>query len=161
MVRALAVAWTFSGCRSNEIERLEVGCTYLEHVPEQTDSANGSSTPAFDQPILRVPVNKTRGEFVKPIEAPLLEAIAVWERIRPVQPPTRDKTTGRLVHHLFSSRGRQVGTVLSTVPPFPRYCERRACRTTTLVDQSRATARGRPWQASFIIAHPLWDLWKS
>jgi hypothetical protein len=123
MVRALAVAWTFSGCRSNEIERLEVGCTYLEHVPEQTDSANGSSTPAFDQPILRVPVNKTRGEFVKPIEAPLLEAIAVWERIRPVQPPTRDKTTGRLVHHLFSSRGRQVGHGIinsSTIPSLLR-----------------------------------------
>jgi hypothetical protein len=109
MVRALAIVWTFSGCRSNEIERLEVGCVYIEHIPEQTDPRTGAATPAFDQPMLRVPVNKTRGEFVKPVEAPLLEAIEAWELVRPAQPATLDETTGRLVHHLFSVRGRRVG----------------------------------------------------
>jgi len=116
MVRALAVAWTFSGCRSDEIKRLEVGCAYVEHVPEQADPATGAPTPAFDQPMLRVPVNKTRGEFVKPVERPLLDAVTAWERVRPAQPALRDATTGRMVHHLFCIRGRGVSTgVLNTV----------------------------------------------
>jgi hypothetical protein len=116
LIQALAVAWTFSGCRSDEIKRLEVGCAYVEHVPEQTDPTTGAATPAFNQPMLRVPVNKTRGEFVKPIEAPLLEAIQVWERVRPAQPALRDATTGRMVHHLFCVRGRRVSDgVLNTV----------------------------------------------
>jgi hypothetical protein len=37
---AVAVTWTFSGCRLDEIVRLEVGCTYVEHpqsrqIPQQ------------------------------------------------------------------------------------------------------------------------------
>ncbi len=116
LIQALAAAWTFSGCRSDEIKRLEVGCSYIEHVPEQTDPATGATVPAFDQSMLRVPVNKTRGEFVKPIEAPLLEAILAWERVRPIQPALRDATTGRMVYHLFCVRGRRVSdSVLNTV----------------------------------------------
>jgi len=109
LVQALAVAWTFSGCRSDEIERLELGCAYVEHVPAQSDPVTGESVPAFDQPMLRVPVNKTQGEFVKPIERPLLDAITAWARLRPVQPALQDSTTGRMVHQLFCYRGRRVG----------------------------------------------------
>ena len=68
MVQAIAAAWTFSGCRSNEIYRLELDCTYYEDVPEQTDPVTGEVLPAFRQAMLRVPANKTSGEFVKPIE---------------------------------------------------------------------------------------------
>jgi len=109
LIQALAIAWTFSGCRSNEIERLEVGCAYVEHVPAQFDPATGEAVPAFDQPMLRVPVSKTQGEFVKPIERPLLDAIAAWTRLRPVQPASRDSTTGQMVQQLFCYRGRRVG----------------------------------------------------
>ena len=116
MIQALAVTWAFSGCRSNEIGRLEVGCAYVEHVPGQSDPAESEATPAFDQPMLRVPVNKTRGEFVKPVERPLLDAVLAWERLRPEQPALRDPTTGRMVHNLFCIRGRRVSVgVLNTV----------------------------------------------
>jgi len=67
MVQAVAAAWTFSGCRSNEICRLGLDCTYFEDVPEQTDPVTGEVLPAFRQAMLRVPANKTRGEFVKPM----------------------------------------------------------------------------------------------
>lgn len=114
MVRALAVAWTFSGCRSDEIKRLEVGCTYVEHVPAQTDPSTGEVMPAFDQHMLRVPVNKSRGEFVKPVEEMLGKVLQAWETIRPSQPPLMDPTTGRLTHYLFCFRGQRVGrTVLN------------------------------------------------
>ena len=105
MVRALAAAWVFSECRSDEIERLEVGCAYIEHVPAQSAEA----APAFDQPMLRVPVSKTRGEFVKPVEEPLLRTLLAWQAVRPTQPMLKDATTGRMVHHVFCFRGRRVG----------------------------------------------------
>lgn len=109
MIRAVAAAWAFSGCRANEIERLEVGCTYVENVPEQIDPASGQVVPAFKQHMLRVPVNKTRGEFVKPVEEPLALAVAAWEHVRPVQAKLFDRTAGRLTDHLFCYRGQPIG----------------------------------------------------
>lgn len=109
LARAVAVAWVFSGCRSNEIERLEVGCTYVEHVPEQTDPVTGEVLPAFDQHMLRVPVSKTCGEFVKPIEEPMAQTVAAWERIRPPQRKLLDRTTGRLTDQLFCYRSQRIG----------------------------------------------------
>jgi hypothetical protein len=75
MTRAMAVVWAFSGCRCNEIARLELNCTYVESVPEQRDPVTAEVLPAFKQTMLRVPVGKTCGEFVKPVEAPLAEAV--------------------------------------------------------------------------------------
>jgi integrase len=109
LTQAVAVAWTFSGCRLNEIVRFEVGCTYIEHLPEQTDPATSEIVPAFDQDMLRVPVNKTRGEFVKPIEKPMARAIEAWERVRPPQQKLLDRTTGRYTDHLFCYRGQRIG----------------------------------------------------
>ncbi|MBS1092651.1 site-specific integrase [Gluconobacter sp. Dm-74] len=117
MVQALAVVWAFSGCRSNEITRLEVGCTYMEHLPGGgSDDSSEQVLPDFDQPMLRIPVNKTRGEFVKPIERPLMDAVKAWEKVRPTQPPLRDSTTGQMVQSLFCFRGRRVSNdVLNSV----------------------------------------------
>jgi hypothetical protein len=109
LARAVAATWVFSGCRANEIERLEVGCTYVEHVSAQTDPATGEVLPAFDQHMLRVPVSKTCGEFVKPIEEPMARAIADWERVRPRQRRLLDKTTGQLTDPLFCYRGQRIG----------------------------------------------------
>jgi integrase len=109
LAQAVAVTWTFSGCRLDEIVRLEVGCTYVEHLPEQADPASGEIVAAFDQHMLRVPVNKTRGEFVKPIEEPMARVIAAWERVRPPQRQALDRTTGRYTDHLFFYRGQQIG----------------------------------------------------
>lgn len=109
LTRAVAVAWAFSGCRANEIARLEMDCIYVEHVPEQTDPATGRVIASFKQYMLRVPVNKTQGEFVKPVEEPLARAVDAWKLIRPPQAKLLDRTTGRLTDHLFCYRGRRIG----------------------------------------------------
>ena len=134
LAQAVAVAWTFSGCRLNEIVRLEVGCTYVEHLPEQADPASGEIVAAFDQPMLRVPVNKTRGEFVKPIEEPMARAIAAWERVRPPQRQALDRND-RTVHRS------------SILLSWPANRQRiRQCRgNPDLVEEGRATTGGYAW----------------
>jgi integrase len=112
LVRALALTWVFSGCRSNEIERLCVGCVSLSHMPATTDRHSGKEYGAFDQYMLRVPVSKTMRGFVKPIESPMAEAILEWEKARPAQPLIADSTTKEMVHYLFSYRGKQVGSAV-------------------------------------------------
>lgn len=109
MMRAVTAAWVFSGCRSDEICRLAMDCTYVEDVPEQEDAQTGEVVPAFRQPMLRVPANKTQGEFVKPVEAPLVEAIEQWRRERPKQPKCLDRITRQPTDYLFSHRGRALG----------------------------------------------------
>jgi integrase len=108
MVQAVAAAWTFSGCRSSEIHRLGLDCTYYEDVPEQTDPVSGEVLPAFRQAMLRVPANKTSGEFVKPIEGPLAEAIERWRQARQQQPRSVDRVTQRQTDYLFCNRGRML-----------------------------------------------------
>jgi hypothetical protein len=110
MIRAAAAALMFTGCRSDEIARLEVGCIRVEYIPEHADPQTCEVVPGFAQAMLRVPVCKTSGEFVKPVEAPLAEAIAEWERVRPPQRPLPDRLTGRATHHLFCNRGRPIGS---------------------------------------------------
>lgn len=109
MMRAVAVAWAFSGCRSDEITRLNLDCIYIEDIPEQIDAATGEVMPAFQQAMLRVPTNKTQGEFVKPVEAPLAEAIRHWQRERPHQPKLPDRITLQPTEYLFSIRGHMLG----------------------------------------------------
>ena len=126
LVRAVAVVWAFSGCRANEIARLELACTYTEHVPEQVDPSSGEMLPAFEQTMLRVPVNKTTGEFVKPVEAPLGEAIERWRQLRPAQAALPDPITGRPTYFLFCFRGQRVATSFvnaSTIPMLLRKAE--------------------------------------
>ena len=108
MVQAVAMAWTFSGCRSDEIYRLALDCVYTEDVPEQADPATGEVTPAFQQAMLRVPANKTKGEFVKPVERPLADAIRRWQRERSPQPKLIDRITQRPIDYLFCVRGRKL-----------------------------------------------------
>ena len=110
LVRAVAVAWLFSGCRSDEVERFEVGCVYLDHTMATNDGSEDLQDQVVEQAMLRVPVSKTRGEFVKPVERPLWEAISAWEAIRPQQPSMEDRTTKRMTHPLFANRGRRIST---------------------------------------------------
>jgi len=109
MARAIAVAWVFSGCRGDEIRRLHLDCIYMEDVPEQVDTSTGEVSPAFRQAMLRVPAGKTRGEFVKPVEMPLAEAIEIWRSKRPEQPKQVDRVTRQLTDYLFCIRGRKLG----------------------------------------------------
>ena len=109
MARAIAVAWVFSGCRGDEIRRFHLDCIYMEDVPEQVDAGTGEVSPAFRQAMLRVPAGKTRGEFVKPVEMPLAEAIEIWRSVRPEQPKHVDRVTRRPTDYLLCTRGRKLG----------------------------------------------------
>ena len=109
MVQAVATAWTFSGCRADEISRLELNSIYVEDVPEHVDPATGETMPAFRQAMLRVPANKTKGEFVKPVEMQLAEAISRWQRERPRQPKLIDRITQQPTDYLFCLRGHMLG----------------------------------------------------
>ena len=153
LARAVAATWVFSGCRANEIERLEVGCTYVEHVPEQSDPATGEMLPAFDQAMLRVPVSKTSGEFVKPVEEPMIRAIADWEQVRPTQRRLVDPITGRLNQPYSVTVANASAGASSTGSSSPCYCGRPGCRRRIRAAPSRAIARGRRWQRSFTV-HP-------
>jgi integrase len=103
LVRALALAWLFSGLRGNEIVRLRLGCVRWQQHPEQP--AGGEAVCLLD-----VPAHKTGTAFTKPVDPLLGRALVVWESVRPAQPhlipalchkagiPTSD-ARGRITSH--------------------------------------------------------------
>jgi integrase len=99
MLQALSIVWLFAGLRSDEIVRLRVGCVRKE--PSIAQSGTQCS-------MLDVPVHKTGTAFAKPIDTVVGESIAVWERVRPVQPVAVDIKTGEQVDFLFSYRARAI-----------------------------------------------------
>lgn len=99
MLQALSIVWLFAGLRSDEIVRLRVGCVRKE------PSVGQQATPCW---MLDVPVHKTGTAFAKPIDAVVGEAIASWERVRPVQPAALDLKTEEQVDFLFSYRARAI-----------------------------------------------------
>ena len=143
LAQAVAAVWTFSGCRVDEVVRLEVGCVYVEKVPEQTDPATGEVIVAFNQHMLRVPVNKTRGEFVKPVEEPMGHAVTAWELVRPPQGKLLDRTAGRLTDHLFCYRAQRIGKTFVNdviIPMLLRKAGLPACDTRGYITSHRARA---------------------
>ncbi|SFW91451.1 Site-specific recombinase XerD, partial [Burkholderia sp. NFACC33-1] len=99
MLQALSIVWLFAGLRSDEIVRLRVGC-----VREEPSIAQQSTQCRM----LDVLVHKTGTAFSKPIDRVVGEAIAAWERVRPVQPAALDVKTGEQVDFLFSYRARAI-----------------------------------------------------
>ncbi|MFM0030729.1 tyrosine-type recombinase/integrase [Paraburkholderia madseniana] len=99
MLQALSIVWLFAGLRSDEIVRLRVGCVRDEPSIAQ---------PGTQCRMLDVPVHKTGTAFSKPIDKVVGEAIAAWERVRPVQPVALDVKTGEQVDFLFSYRARAI-----------------------------------------------------
>lgn len=121
MVKALALAWLFTGLRLNEILRLRVGC-----IRWQDDAGATSGAPAKDTRVclLDVPVNKTGVAFTKPVDALVGEAIASYEAVRAPQPAWTDRKTGEQVQLLFSLRGRPVGRSYLNRVIIPLLCQK-------------------------------------
>lgn len=115
-VRALALVWLFAGIRSDEISRLRVGCVRWQY-PE-TDSG------ARPICLLDVPVHKTGGDFTKPIEPQVGEAIEAWEGIRPAQPKYNDRKTGETVDLLFMYRARPMRPEIINGSLIPILCRK-------------------------------------
>lgn len=101
LVRALAIVWLFAGLRSDEILRLRVGCVRWQATGDDSEVGDGRGVCLLD-----VPVHKTGTAYAKPVDHTVGEAIGVWETIRPLQPPLRDRKTGELTMPLFCFRTR-------------------------------------------------------
>ena len=126
MARALALAWLFSGLRSNEIARLRVGCVRWQpaHDGEQPDVC-----------LLDVPAHKTGTPFTKPIDRLLGQALLDWQAVRPDQPFLRDLRTGEDVALLFSYRLKRVASSYLNDSIIPTLCRKAGA--------PRSDARGR------------------
>lgn len=119
LVQALVMVWLFSGLRSDEIRRLEVGCVRLQ------DEMDDVGTPLNEQSCwLNVPVGKTSTAFTKPVDVTVGDAIAAWEKVRPSQLPIPDRKTGILTHFLFSYRSRVIGGSYLNVSIIPMLCKK-------------------------------------
>ena len=83
LVRAVTLAWLFSGQRSDEIARLRVGCIRWQH--------DGTAIPGDSRQVLArdavclldVPTHKTGTAFTKPVNPVLGQALDIWQAVRP------------------------------------------------------------------------------
>ena len=60
----------------------------------------------------------------KPVDAYVGEAVELWERARPAQPPSLDDKTGRPEHFLFMFRGRVIGPDYINDTVIPMLCRK-------------------------------------
>jgi len=116
MVRALALAWLFSGLRGNEIVRLRLGCVRWQ------SQAGQSGEDAVC--LLDVPAHKTGTCFTKPVDPLLGRALIAWKAARPAQPHLVDRRTGDRVALLFSYRAKRVATQYLNVGIIPALCRK-------------------------------------
>lgn len=107
MVRAVAAVWLFTALRSDEIARLVKGCVEWQATPiHDTDTGKVIETDAVCY--LQVPVNKTTGEFKKPVAPYVGKMIDAWQAVRPNQPASLDAKSASMVDYLFSVRGKNI-----------------------------------------------------
>lgn len=123
IVKAAAVVWTHAGLRRNEIVRLKVGCTSI--ISDDVVDADGRViAPGGRLCLLSVPINKTSGEYVKPVAAAVHTHIQAWQRLRPDQPRSEDDKTGELVHMLFQLRNARLGPEFVNRTIIPLLCRK-------------------------------------
>lgn len=122
LLRALTLTWLFAGLRSDEIERLRVGCVRWQH-----DGAVGSTdgqAPKDAVCLLDVPTNKTGTAFTKPVDPLVGHAIAAWEAVRPVQPALLDRKVSMTVDMLYCYRGHAVHRSYINETIIPSLCRK-------------------------------------
>jgi integrase len=123
MVKALATTWLFGGLRADEICRLRVGCIRWQWPDGLLPDFN--TNPATDAIcLLDIPTNKTNTAFTKPVDRNLGEAVEMWERVRPDQPPALDPKTGEVVDYLFSYRAYKLRTSYLNRTLIPMLCRK-------------------------------------
>jgi integrase len=124
LVRAVAVVWVYAGLRADEIVRLRVGCVRWQRedvTPAGTDAVLPRDAVCF----LSVPVNKTSGAFVKPVNPLVGKRIAEWEQVRAAsQPPQRDPKSGGSVAYLFAHRSQRLGLRYLNASVIPTLCRK-------------------------------------
>jgi len=126
LIRAVTLTWLFSGLRSDEICRLQVGCIRWQHNnrPIRGDSTEVPADVPAEEAIclLDVPVHKTGTAFTKPVDPIVGQAIEAWQAARPDQPPRADRKTGQLVDLLFSVRAQPVAKDYINHTIIPALC---------------------------------------
>jgi integrase len=124
LVRALTLTWLFSGQRSDEIARLQVGCIRWQHdgAPIAGDCPQVLARDAVC--LLDVPAHKTGTAFTKPVDPILGQAIDAWQAARPSQPPLTDRRTGERADLLFAFRARRVSTAYVNNTVIPMLCRK-------------------------------------
>jgi integrase len=121
MVRAMTTVWLFCGIRSDEWSRLRVGCVRWQREDVLIPGTD-EILPRDVVCMLDIPTHKTGTAFTKPVDRVVGEAIEVWERVRPTQPPKIDPKTGEEVHFLFCYRGYRVGKHYINKVLIPTLC---------------------------------------
>lgn len=120
MVRAMALVWLFTGLRSDEIRRLQVGC--IRPALGDENKSDSSFSPGICN--LSVPVGKSGSGFIKPIPGVVGEAIKNWEKIRPAVPKHWDYKTHEAVDFLFVWKGKLVGPKILNNIIIPMLCRK-------------------------------------
>ncbi|UOG77432.1 tyrosine-type recombinase/integrase (plasmid) [Hymenobacter tibetensis] len=122
LVQALACVLVFGGLRRDEILRLESGCVRLPPHHDHDSEARKSTLAHIC--ILKIPVNKSCGEFRKPVDYRLRALVDAWEAIRPAGHRRQDKTAKGLVHFLFEWRGRSISAAYINQVLIPLLCRK-------------------------------------
>ncbi|MFL5661805.1 MAG: hypothetical protein ACJ8BW_10700 [Ktedonobacteraceae bacterium] len=90
MVQAVAAVWLFTALRSDEISRLQLGCTEWP-ATDLTDPETGKKVRKEQICYLHIPANRTSPAFKKPVAPYVGKMIAAWEQIRPEQKVVLDR----------------------------------------------------------------------
>ena len=124
LVRAVTLAWLFSGQRSDEIARLRVGCVRWQHDDAAIlgDSQRVLARDAVC--LLDIPTHKTGTAFTKPVDPLLGQAIDAWQALRPAQPKFTDRRTGEQVDLLFAYRARKISVSYINNTVIPVLCRK-------------------------------------
>jgi len=122
MVQAMALVLLFGGLRSDEIVRLQRGC--IQPQPYQCDDSETLKRLLANVCILRVPPNKSCGEFEKAVDYRLGEAVSLLENRLPKGPRRWDETSKGTVHYLFEWQGRNVHKAYINQVLIPFLCRK-------------------------------------
>lgn len=147
MVQAIAVVWTHTGLRSNEIMRLDKGCAHAQ--TNDVVHEDGTIVPAGTLCYLDIPASKTFKAFVKPVAAVVKERIDAWLKERPVnQASLLDERTGEKVSYLFQFRGKRTGLGVINRTIIPMLCAKAGVP----LDDSRGRITSHRGRASAVTA---------
>ena len=124
LVRAVTLAWLFSGQRSDEIARLRIGCIRWQHEGTEITGDPDQVLARDAVCLLDVPAHKTGTAFTKPVNPILGQALDAWQAVRPAQPKFTDRRTGELADLLFAFRARKVSTSYINNTVIPVLCRK-------------------------------------
>jgi integrase len=124
LVRAVTLAWLFSGQRSDEIARLRVGCIRWQHHGTEITGGSDQVLARDAVCLLDIPTHKTGTAFTKPVDPILGQALDAWQAVRPAQPKFTDRRTGELVDLLFAFRARKISTTYINNTVIPVLCRK-------------------------------------